>query len=567
MIPTSRRPSIAYFSMEIGILPGIPTYSGGLGVLAGDTIRAAADLKLPVVAVTLLSRRGYFRQEIDPQGNQTEHPDSWDPAGLLEPEPQRVTVTIGGRPVAIKAWRYDHQSPVGGKVPIWFLDTDLPENDPADREITHYLYGGDDAYRLSAEVVLGIGGFRMLEALDIPARKYHLNEGHAALLAVELLQRTKHTVEEVWDEEKIWDPEAVRGRVIFTTHTPVAAGHDQFDYDLVSRVVGEVIPGPVLRSFAGYDRMNNTLLAMNLAGYINGVARSHSEVSREMFQGYEIAAVTNGVHSATWTHPAFKALYDRFIPGWREDPALLGWVDKIPASELWEAHREAKAAFFSLVRERTGVSLDPDILTIGFARRATGYKRLDLLLSDPERLRSIAAGKLQLVFAGKAHPKDGEGKALIRRTVERLAGLADSVRGVFLADYRMELAMSLIPGVDVWLNTPSPPLEASGTSGMKAAHNGVPNLSVLDGWWVEGHIEGITGWSIGPEPGAALSWEERNRADADDLYRKLEREVIPLWYYDRAGWIRLMRGAIGKNASYFNAQRMMSRYVTEAYLP
>ncbi len=560
--------SIAYFSMEVGLDPDIPTYSGGLGILAGDTIKAAADLSLPFTAVTLVSRQGYFRQEIGPDGVQREQPARWDPSTVMRREATRVTVTIEGRPVAVAAWRHDHRSPGCGTVPVFFLDTDLPENTIADRGITDALYGGDEAYRLKGEIVLGIGGLRMLEALDIPVSVYHLNEGHAALLTLELLQRTRRNVENVWDERLVWDLQAVRERTVFTTHTPVAAGHDQFSYDLVLRVLGEHIPLELFHRLAGPDRLNNTLLAMNLSGYINGVAKRHGEVSRSLFKGYQISSVTNGVHSVTWTHPRFQELYDRYIPGWREEPTLLAWVDKVPDEELWEAHRLAKAELFAWIRESTGTALDEDVLTIGFARRVTGYKRMDLLLSDPQRLKRIAGGRLQLVFAGKAHPRDAEGKELIRLVHEHLAGLGDDVRAVYLSDYDMRLAKTLIPGVDLWLNTPLRPLEASGTSGMKAAHNGVPNFSVLDGWWIEGHFEGLSGWSIGPEhhPEAVPDRAAADAADAEDLYRKLEEVILPLYYDDRGGWVRVMKGAIGKNAYYFNAHRMMRRYITEAYI-
>jgi starch phosphorylase len=560
--------AIAYFSMEVGIDPAMPTYSGGLGILAGDTVKAAADLNLPFTAVTLVSRRGYFRQEIDAAGSQIEHPADWDPAAFMELQKPAVTVSIEGRPLTVRAWRYDYRGANGGLVPLFFLDTDTPENIPADREITHWLYGGDDAYRLKTAIVLGIGGLRMLEALGFHPRRYHLNEGHASLLTLELLQRTRRSIENVWDENLVWDLPAVRERTIFTTHTPVAAGHDRFSYELIERVLGDSIPIPVLKRLAGEDALNSTLLAMNLSGYINGVAKKHQAVSRTMFKGYSISSVTNGVHSVTWTHEAFRRLYDGYLPGWREEPNLLAWVDKIPDEGLWAAHREAKEKLVTLVRERTGVPFDPDILTIGFARRATGYKRADLLLSDLDRLRSFGAGRLQIVYAGKAHPRDLEGKELIRRVTGRLAALAPDIRAVYLPDYTMDLAMTLIPGVDLWLNNPLRPLEASGTSGMKAAHNGVPNFSVLDGWWIEGHIEGVTGWSIGPD-NSSPNPEDREAADAvdrEDLYGKLERVIMPLYYDDRAGWIRVMRGAIGKNAYYFNTHRMMRRYVTDAYI-
>ncbi len=559
---------IAYFSMEVGLSPEMPTYSGGLGVLAGDTIKAAADLGLPFVAVTLISRRGYFRQVLGEDGAQVEEPSSWDPSLFMELQTPRVSVRIEGREVSVCSWRYEQRSAFGRSVPVIFLDTDLAANAPEDREITHYLYGGDDTYRLRAEIVLGIGGLRMLEALGFHVARYHLNEGHAALLTLELLHQTKKSIENVWDERLIWDLPAVREKTIFTTHTPVAAGHDRFPYDLVAQVLGDYVPLELLRKLAGEESMNNTLLAMNLSGFINGVAKKHRDISRSMFQGYAISAVTNGVHSVSWTHPAMAALFDRHIPAWREDPTLLAWVDKIPDSKILETHRLVKRELVELILQSTGVRFDEDVLTIGFARRATGYKRADLLFSDPDRLRRIGAGKLQIVFAGKAHPRDQEGKDLIRRVHQRMAELEGAIPAVWLPDYDMRLALKLIAGVDVWLNTPLRPLEASGTSGMKAAHNGVPNFSVLDGWWIEGHIEGLTGWSIGPPPDEVGMVEraDSDAADVADLYRKLENKIIPLYLGDSHGWARVMKGAIGKNAYYFNAHRMMSRYVTEAYL-
>ncbi len=427
--------------MEVGLSPEMPTYSGGLGVLAGDTIKAAADLGLPFVAVSLISRRGYFRQVLGEDGAQAEEPSSWDPSLFMELQTPRVSVRIEGREVSVCSWRYEQRSAFGRSVPVIFLDTDLAANAPEDREITHYLYGGDDTYRLKAEIVLGIGGLRMLEALGFHVARYHLNEGHAALLTLELLHRTKKSIENVWDERLIWDLPAVREKTIFTTHTPVAAGHDRFPYDLVARVLGDYVPLELLRKLAGEESMNNTLLAMNLSGFINGVAKKHRDVSRSMFQGYAISAVTNGVHSVSWTHPAMAALFDRHIPAWREDPTLLAWVDKIPDSKILETHRLVKRELVELIRQSTGVRFDEDVLTIGFARRATGYKRADLLFSDPELLRRIGAGKLQIVFAGKAHPRDQEGKELIRRVHQRMAELEGTIPAVWLPDYDMRLAL------------------------------------------------------------------------------------------------------------------------------
>jgi starch phosphorylase len=561
-------PMIAYFSMEIGVKNDIPTYSGGLGILAGDTIKSAADLNLPMVAVTLITRKGYFNQEIDSMGWQREKPVEWDPARYMKLLKEKVRVQIEGRDVYIQAWVYLVISPTGGKVPILFLDTDLPENAPEDRAVTDQLYGGDSAYRIKQEVVLGMGGVRMLQALEFHIKKYHMNEGHASFLALELLLRFKRDIESVWDERSVWDLARVRDLCVFTTHTPVEAGHDKFPYPLVKQVLGEIIPFDVLRDLAGRDNLNMTLLALNLSKYINGVAKKHGEVSQHMFPGYRIHAITNGVHSFTWTCKEIAALFDKYIPGWAIEPELFVRCGNIPELELWEAHREAKRKLLTYVGQVTGVVMDPNVLTIGFARRATAYKRPHLLFRDLDRLKAISEkGRLQIIYAGKAHPHDDNGKRLIQGIHEFREKLRGKIEIGFLPGYDMEIALKLVSGVDIWLNTPLRPLEASGTSGMKAAHNGVMNFSVLDGWWIEGHIEGFTGWSIGAKPTETSASGSSDVEDAADLYFKLENLIIPR-YYDpnKSGWSRMMKSAISKNAYYFNSHRMMRRYVTEAYI-
>ena len=548
---------IAYFSMEIGLESRLPTYSGGLGVLAGDTLRSMADLKIPVVGVTLLYTNGYFRQRLDAAGNQTEEPETWRPEDVLRELRASARVEIEGRPVALRAWQYDVMGATGSTVPVVFLDADLPENAPADRALTSSLYGGDDRYRLAQEVILGIGGLRMLRALGYGSlTRFHLNEGHAALLPLELMR------------EKGGDLAEVRRMCVFTTHTPVPAGHDRFEWDLVRSVAGELAPLDRLRSLGGEDRLNMTLLALNMSHYVNGVAKRHGEVSQEMFPGYPVDSITNGVHAATWASDPFRALYDRHIRGWRTDPFSLRYAIKIPASELWSAHEKAKASLLSEVNKRNGVAMRPDVLTIGFARRATAWKRADLVLRDPERLGAIASvvGPLQIVFAGKAHPHDATGKDLIRRVVASTRALPADVKVAYLENYDMNLARLMTSGSDVWLNTPRPPQEASGTSGMKAAINGVPSFSVLDGWWIEGHVEGVTGWSIGPRPEAQKETGDADERDAADLYDKLESRIAPLYYRERAKWVDLMRIAIAFNASFFNTHRMVEQYAAHAYL-
>ncbi len=559
-------PKIAYFSMEIGLRDDMPTYSGGLGVLAGDTVKSAADLNLPFAAVTLISRKGYFRQELDDKGRQIELPAVWEPSMLMATAPDKVSVTLEGRPVYIQAWIYFVESLRGGGIPVIFLDTDLPENSSEDRALTDHLYGGDASYRIKQEMILGIGGVRMLRKLGFKIKKYHMNEGHAAFLTIELLQEYKKDIEAVWDESHIWDIEAVKELCVFTTHTPLEAGHDKFSYDLFNRVLGDYFPEKILRKLAGEKCINMTLLGFNLSNYVNGVAKKHGEVSQGMFPGYKINAITNGVHSFTWTSESMKRVYDKHLPGWANEPELFVRVGVIPDKEIWGAHLEAKKRLIDYVNSISDVAMDHKTLTIGFARRVTAYKRADLLFSDIDRLDRIAADKIQIIYSGKAHPKDGEGKQLIEKIFSHIQRLRGKIKIAFIENYNMEIALRLVSGVDVWLNTPLRPLEASGTSGMKAAHNGVINFSVLDGWWIEGHIEGYTGWSIGPAPTKIKSENNINAIDAEDLYNKLEKEVIPIYYNNRKRWIKMMQNAIGKNAYYFNSHRMMRRYVTEAYI-
>ena len=565
-IELTKEPKIAYFSMEIGIRNDIPTYSGGLGVLAGDTIRTSADLKLPMVAVTILTKKGYFIQELDEHGKQTEYPVSWDPSQSMTLLPARITLQIEGRDVLVQAWEYNVESLTGGCIPIFFLDTDIEGNAPQDREITHYLYGGDLAYRLKQEIVLGIAGVRMLHEIGFEIKKYHMNEGHSSLLTLELLNRFKRPIEDVWDEKLVWDVEKVKALCVFTTHTPIDAGHDRFPYDLVIKIMGEQIPLNVLKELGGKEDLNMTRLGLNLSEFINGVAKKHGEVSRSMFPGYEINAITNGVHTFTWTCDSFKTLFDKHLPGWANEPELFVRVGRIPDYEIWNAHMEAKKVLFDYVKKTTQIDMNPDILTIGFARRATAYKRADLIFSDIERLERISEGKLQIIYAGKAHPKDDLGKKLIEKIFSIKERVKDKIAMAYLKNYDMDIALKMISGVDIWLNTPLRPREASGTSGMKATHNGVMNFSVLDGWWIEGHIEGFTGWSIGPSPTETTLTDNIDTRDADDLYNKLENIIIPMFYNDRHTWIRMMQNAIGKNAYYFNCHRMMRRYVTEAYI-
>ncbi len=558
---------IAYFSMEIGLTQEIPTYSGGLGILAGDTIKSSADLNIPLVAVTLASRKGYFKQTLDESGAQHESPVEWDISTRMEQLPARITVPIEGRAVTVTAWLYQTKSPAGGIVPVLFLDTALKENSPEDQSITDSLYGGDDRYRLKQEIVLGVGGVRILQALGFRVFQYHMNEGHAALLTLELLNQTRNINSGSWMNTLEMNRKAVAQRCVFTTHTPVSAGHDRFNYEMVHQVLGDdIIPPQQLRELGGYNELNMTTLALQLSRFVNGVAKKHGQVSQRMFPGYEIHAITNGIHPLTWASAYMVSLFNRYIKGWALQPELLVRVDIIPDEEIWDAHQGAKAYLAQYIKEVTGQQLYLDVFTIGFARRVAAYKRNDLIFHDIERLLAMGKGRIQLVFAGKAHPHDNDGKALIQNIYAAARRLNGEITIIYLPNYSIDVAYHLIPGVDVWLNTPTRPLEASGTSGMKSALNGVPNFSVLDGWWIEGHIEKVTGWSIGEETKEGSSVGATNAADADDMYTKLEKEILPLYYEDRAGWIQVMKGAIGKNASYFNTHVMMRRYVTEAYL-
>ena len=558
--PFLPRTHIAYFSMEIAVRPEMHTYAGGLGILAGDTARSCADLELPVVLVTLLSRAGYFHQELDAHGQQTEQPDWWEPQHWCTPLNAMVAVEIENKPVWIRPWLYVHTCPHGHQTPILLLDTDLEQNGGDDRALTHYLYGGDETYRLKQEIILGIGGIRILHALGFDLHTYHLNEGHAALLTLDLLNRWRIPAAERIAGELSYDITEVRERCVFTTHTPVEAGQDRFSYELFDRLLPGFVEIEALKRLAGDDRLNMTRLALNLAGYVNGVARRHAETTEHMFPGYHVHAVTNGVHAGTWAHTAFAQLYDASIPLWQHEPELLVRALQLAEDDIWRCHESAKGDLIRLVKETTGVGLDPHTLILGFARRMTGYKRPLLLFEDLDRLADLAARHpLQVVLAGKAHPQDADGKDAIRRIYEIARRLQGKVACVFLPDYDMRIAKTLVAGADAWLNTPLPPLEASGTSGMKAALNGVLNLSVLDGWWIEACIEGVTGWSIGHDGDGA----ERH---ATALYDRLDQTVLPLFYADPARWRWMMKQAIGNIAYYFNSQRMMRRYATEAYL-
>ena len=547
-----RRAEIAYFTMEIALRDEMHTFSGGLGVLAGDMARSAADLDMPMVFVSLASRDGYVLQTFDARNAQLSAPNPWEPEAWARPLSQLVDVEIGGRKVWIRPWLYEVEA-LGGSVPVVLLDTDIERNEPRDRSITGRLYGGDAADRLKQEIVLGIGGERVLRALGFEIRTYHLNEGHAALLPLKLLVNTARQA----GSTRTYDETVVRERCVFTTHTPVATAFDQFSYDLTQEMLGDFIELKTLKRLAGDTALNMTRLALSLSGYVNGVAERHAETASNMFPGVSIRSITNGIHLSTWTNHRFAELYDRYVPHWRHEPEVLAFADQIPDQEIWDAHQKAKQELLSLVADRTGLMLDPALPIIGFARRMTAYKRPDLLFRDLGRLRDVARSRpFQIVLAGIAHPADFPGLKLIEDLHAYIATLASAIPVAFLPGYNMTLARSLVAGSDVWLNTPQPPYEASGTSGMKAAVNGVLNLSILDGWWVEGCVEGVTGWSI----------ESSSASDTDALLQKLGDIVLPLYADSRDKWVFMMKQSISKLSPMFSSHRMIRRYASEAYL-
>ena len=552
---------VAYFSMEIAIHPCMPTYSGGLGVLAGDTLRSAADLGIPLIAFTLLHRKGYFQQHLDQTGMQSEEIQPWSPEAFCTEEAARVTVSVEDRVVNLRAWRYDMQGRSGHVVPIYLLDTDVEGNSGWDRGLTDHLYGGDTNYRLQQEIVLGMGGSRMAHALGYRVNVYHMNEGHAALLTLALLERQMGGGPLGAATEA--DIEQVRRKCVFTTHTPVPAGHDRFSTEQSIRILGGDRTARLEKQGCFRDGLlNMTLLSLRFSRYANGVAMQHGKVSREMFPEFPIDTITNGVHAPTWMSEPIQQMLDELIPAWRRDNLYLRNAIDLPEKKIQTAHARAKEALLAEVGSRTGLVLNPGVLTLGFARRAATYKRANLLFTDPERLLKIAtaAGGMQILYAGKAHPQDEPGKRLIQEVFEDAAKFSNGLlRIVYLENYAWDLGALLTAGVDVWVNTPKRPYEASGTSGMKAAMNGVPSLSILDGWWIEGCIEGMTGWAI--EDGAD------DQEEANALYAKLETAVVPLYRDAPEKWARLMRNTLAFNGSYFNTNRMVKQYTRNAYYP
>tara|TARA_Y100001958_G_scaffold158920_1_gene158393 strand:- start:287 stop:1921 length:1635 start_codon:yes stop_codon:yes gene_type:complete len=533
---------IAYFSAEIGISSNLPTYSGGLGVLAGDHIKSAADLGINMIAISLLYKEGYFKQIIDQEGKQKEVYPKFIPEPLLTKLDDIFSIKLNGKNVFIKACVYNHKSINGNSIPIYFLDTDIPENEKETRKITLRLYSGDDKQRILQEAILGFGGMKLLNVLgEDKIAKYHMNEGHCSFLVLDLLKKFNGDVEKV------------KSKCHFTTHTPVAAGHDQFELQLVKKILGDLVPSDLPLPSLQQNKFHMTELGLYFSNTGNGVSKLHGDVAQKQFPWKDIGYVTNGVHHYTWVSNFFAKLFDESFPGWQTRPELLLDIDKVDSDSLWNAHLNAKKDLLHYANSQLSKALDPNVLTIGFARRAATYKRAQLIFEDTERLVDLGAGKIQLIFSGKAHPNDKEGKELIYGIIENARKLEDKIKIIYLENYNMWLGKLITNGVDVWLNTPLRPNEASGTSGMKSALNGIPNLSILDGWWEEGCKDKINGWSVG------ISDNANDESDANSLYDVLEKEVIPTFYDDKERWITIMRNSIITGVD-FTSQRMVRDY-------
>tara|TARA_Y100001958_G_C21228675_1_gene554182 strand:+ start:559 stop:2208 length:1650 start_codon:yes stop_codon:yes gene_type:complete len=539
---------VGYFTAEIGLWSELHTYSGGLGVLAGDHVKSAADANIPLVGVTLLYRKGYGRQHLDGDGIQTETYRDLDPAQHLQDTGMDISLPLDGGELWAKVWRADITGVSGHVVPVYFLDTFHPKNTEKHLDLGLTLYGGDDWVRIRQEYLLGVGGLRLLDKLGHDVDGLHLNEGHCTFALLEMLG-------------KGWTREQLAKRVLFTTHTPVPAGHDRFEWGAVEEVLGDLLPSDAKQLVidAGDPeegrRISMSHLAVALSGPVNAVSNLNAWVASSMFADHHIAPITNGVHHLTWTSPMMAELFDEQLPGWREDPTKLAHAGKIPTEELVESRGIARKVLRELVQTSTGVRLDKNRLTIGFARRFATYKRANLVFSDLERLREIGAGKIQFVFSGKAHPRDEGGKALIKSIFDSAKDLEQDIPVAFLEDYSMATGLAMTGGVDIWLNNPIRPMEASGTSGMKAAMNGVPNCSILDGWWPEGCEHGVNGWAIGEAD------DERDDVrDAQNVLDVIENEVLPAWNEGDEKWCEIMRASIATSAR-FTGARMISDYL------
>ena len=539
---------VGYFTAEIGLWSDLHTYSGGLGVLAGDHVKSAADAGIPLVAMTLLYRKGYGKQSLDTAGRQTETYPEIDPTKFLFDTKIEISLPLDGTEIHAKIWKSEVFGTSGKMVPVFFLDTLHEKNSPEHQELGMTLYGGDDSTRIRQEYLLGVGGLRGLEKLGFKLTGLHLNEGHCTFALLEMLNNG-------------WSREDLAKRVLFTTHTPVPAGHDRFEWSAVEEVLGEMLPDDAKQlvveagDYENGRRISMSHLGISLSGTVNAVSKLNAEVASTMFTGKEIVPITNGVHHLTWTIPPMAKLFDSHLSGWREEPNLLHGANKIPNSELMESRESARQILRELVEASTGVKLEKDRLTIGFARRFATYKRANLVFHDLERLRKIGSGKIQFVFSGKAHPRDEGGKALIKSIFDSAKELEKDIPIAFIEDYSMATGLAMTGGVDIWLNNPIRPMEASGTSGMKAAMNGVPNCSILDGWWPEGCEHGVNGWAIGEAN------DERNDVrDAKNVLDVIENEVLTAWRDGEEKWCDMMRASIATSAG-FTGARMIRDYL------
>jgi starch phosphorylase len=540
--------------MEIGVDNRVPTYSGGMGVLAGDMAYSFADLGLPATFVTLLSRNGYNSQKLDPSVGQLDAPQPWDWGKLLTPTGAKATVEIGERTQSVGAWEYKIRSRT--ETSVLFLDTDYPENDVEVRDATDRLYDGEPTHRLIQEIILGIGGYRVLKALGRDVGMYHLNESHAAFATIELLRETGSAVE-------------TRRKCVFTTHTPIAAGNEVFPLGAVESALRKY-DWVNWREESVDGAVNLSRLASKYSGVTNAVSLKHSFVSERVMGHNHITYVTNGVYHRRWVHPEMKKVFNAYIPGWEESPSMLVRAVRIPSDALAQAHSTAKRDLISLVNSAGGPSFQEGPITICMAKRITGYKRNGMILGDPGRLQRMVEGigGVQLVFAGKTHPRDNVAKEMlaeILRKAEDLNRSTTKVRVAVLENYDIEMAKVLVAGSDVWLNNPRRPLEACGTSGIKAAMNGVLNLSTNDGWWLEGGIEGLNGWGIGKRTEWDDLSESREGEDEGDLYSKLSSVVLPLYYHDQEMWREMQRRSIATVGPLFNSYKMVEDYVSKVY--
>jgi len=550
--------TVAYISMEIGVESNIPTYSGGLGVLSGDTVRSSADLELPMVGICLCYSSGYFYQFFNEFGDQKEREIEWNFYYEFDRIPQPITMKIENKVVKVSAWQYNVIGQSGHVLPIYLLTTDVEGNEDWMKNMTGSLYDSTSRWnRIVQEMILGIGGVKLLKSLGYNnIQTYHLNEGHGSFAMVELYDMLKGDIERVKD------------KVVFTTHTPVPAGHDRFKQDLVDKVFEKRMPPEIKKLADDNGEFNMTFLGMALSRYRNGVAKKHGDISRKMFPQYEIDHITNGIHLPFWVSKPFRKMFSRKWPNWRANPTVLENAVLLDDLEIFDSHIENKFNLISYQKGHSWNLLDEEMITIGFARRFATYKRATLIFHDIDRIGKIAKGHLQFIFAGKAHPKDQMGKDYIKKIHEAGEYLYNNygVKVVMMENYNMDLSHMLVSGCDVWLNTPNRYREASGTSGMKAALNGVLNLSVQDGWWLEGiKRQPNAGWAIGPDdsnpddPGVSNDWD----IDANALYDILENEVIPT-YMNHDEWIFKQKNAISL-ASFFNTHRMMQDYAKKAY--